>query len=234
MIQIVHGPRHEKCTEADSIELGQYDKPSAMCNGTINTDLETELASIDHEIVRTDLQHGELKDINNVSYPTASNLYNVVWSCELESIADRLVQGCAQQAPAYLSTEHAVNFIAALTDGQAMYNEGSPCTCTAHAPASCRNSTLLCEIEDTSTSVPSTPPSSTFVQTTTVTAGANSESETNQIFPYNGAMNDRIPAKATEMHNYRRSQLARGLVAKFNGNYLPSASNMVKLTYNCG
>ncbi|KAK6011094.1 SCP-like protein [Ostertagia ostertagi] len=46
-------------------------------------------------------------------------------------------------------------------------------------------------------------------------------------------MNDRIRLKAIEMHNYRRSNLAMGKVRKNNGNYLPSAANMINLRYDC-
>ncbi|VDL68373.1 unnamed protein product [Nippostrongylus brasiliensis] len=39
--------------------------------------------------------------------------------------------------------------------------------------------------------------------------------------------------KALEMINYRRSELAKGAVAKDNGALLPSAANMRKITYDC-
>nr|CDJ86536.1 SCP extracellular domain containing protein [Haemonchus contortus] len=46
-------------------------------------------------------------------------------------------------------------------------------------------------------------------------------------------MNDKTRNKAITAHNYRRSQLARGMVTNKKGKNLQSASNMLKLLYNC-
>ncbi|KAK6056893.1 hypothetical protein COOONC_05595 [Cooperia oncophora] len=46
-------------------------------------------------------------------------------------------------------------------------------------------------------------------------------------------MNDRLRQKALDMHNYRRSNLAQGSVRKNNMNLLPSATNMIRLRYDC-
>ncbi|VDL82072.1 unnamed protein product [Nippostrongylus brasiliensis] len=59
------------------------------------------------------------------------------------------------------------------------------------------------------------------------------DSGVNQICPGNANMNDRIREKALMMHNYRRSLLANGQVAKNNGNYLPAGANMIQLKYDC-
>ncbi|PIO67341.1 SCP-like protein [Teladorsagia circumcincta] len=55
----------------------------------------------------------------------------------------------------------------------------------------------------------------------------------NQICTSNPGMNDRIRIKALQAHNFRRSNLARGLVSKNTGKRLPSAANMIRLRYNC-
>ncbi|KAK6018481.1 SCP-like protein [Ostertagia ostertagi] len=46
-------------------------------------------------------------------------------------------------------------------------------------------------------------------------------------------MNDRIRNIAREGHNYRRSRLALGMVRKNNGAFLPPATNMLKMMYDC-
>nr|AEP82920.1 venom allergen/ancylostoma secreted protein-like 5 [Heligmosomoides bakeri] len=74
---------------------------------------------------------------------------------------------------------------------------------------------------------------STTAPPAAVTTNANPGPELNQWCPANGGMLDRIRSLALDMHNYRRSQLAKGLVAKNNGNLLPPAANMRKMRYDC-
>ncbi|XGW10853.1 hypothetical protein V3C99_012395 [Haemonchus contortus] len=46
-------------------------------------------------------------------------------------------------------------------------------------------------------------------------------------------MDDRSRGVALDVHNYRRSQLAKGYVKNKKGRNLPQASNMIKLEYDC-
>lgn len=55
----------------------------------------------------------------------------------------------------------------------------------------------------------------------------------NHICATRFGVEDVIRNTALDMINYRRSQLAKGLVKKNNGNALPSATNMIKLKYSC-
>ncbi|RCN50042.1 SCP-like protein [Ancylostoma caninum] len=59
------------------------------------------------------------------------------------------------------------------------------------------------------------------------------QQRSNRICPQNLGMIDGFRRMVLVMHNYRRSELARGLVRRAGGNLLPSAANMVKLRYNC-
>lgn len=295
-----------------------------MCNGTIMTDDKRMEMLENHDFARTGLQKGNNVCSNCTKFPTAENFYKFTWSCELEELANRFVQGCQQSPPSNAPAAHAYNFrgypydngntyneevfmaiainkwideaigakptnifeelkITNLSNifnsatlkigcsaqicgggiiatvacfyenpflklGDPMYTPGPPCTldadCTAYSPAICDSTALLCQIEDTATStiiestltsttVPSTINTTTAPPTMNTTTSGNSNSGINQICIGNVYMNDRIRIKARDMHNYRRSQLAKGEVAKFNGNKLPSAANMVELTYNC-
>lgn len=298
----------------------------AWCNGTIMADNQRNAALIYNGAVRTDLQIG-LSDKTGKFYPTAKYIYDFVWSCELEEIANKFVQSCPMTLQADLPEKHAINFRAfsynagviyeyplsdavtewqiqptlvtgatniyrpdikefsnivnsatlavgcseqmcgggivasaacayeqpPLTDGQAMYEIGPPCSsdanCTLYTPATCNLIDRLCVWDTSTTNAPTTsaptplqsstsgaiPSTSTTVhsQSTTTTRNAHVNPEINQICPGNGEMNDRIRVKAVDMHNYRRSQLATGKVAKFNGNKLPKAANMIKLRYDC-
>ncbi|VDN19665.1 unnamed protein product [Cylicostephanus goldi] len=46
-------------------------------------------------------------------------------------------------------------------------------------------------------------------------------------------MNDEIRFKFLDMHNYRRALLAKGNVAKRNGNFLPQSCDMQRMRYDC-
>ncbi|VDO65037.1 unnamed protein product [Heligmosomoides polygyrus] len=81
-----------------------------MCNGTIMTDGQRNVALLRTSAGRFDLETGFLPDNANKFYATAKNLYDVVWSCELEAIADKFVQSCPTTANANLSEKHAINF----------------------------------------------------------------------------------------------------------------------------
>ncbi|VDO61036.1 unnamed protein product, partial [Heligmosomoides polygyrus] len=309
----------------------------AECNGTITTDDNRVTSRYAHDLARTDLQYGDIRDRSGRSYETAENMYFFNYDCELEAIADKYVQGCQQSPPAKPPDGHAFNFKAcpynngavygnpaefvvnawkatstsidatnifdehikelsnkhkqnicyqilnwrttklgcsvqscgggivatvacvyenpkteemkpmsfsALQAGEEMYVIGTPCDqggiCDAYGPSECDTTEKLC-MTTASTTVPSTtssastPPSlpSSTVNSSTISPPTTSNSqpilEVNGICSANGEMNDRIRVKATDMHNYRRAQLSRGEVAKFNGNKLPSAANMVKL-----
>ncbi|CAJ0601455.1 unnamed protein product [Cylicocyclus nassatus] len=56
--------------------------------------------------------------------------------------------------------------------------------------------------------------------------------DSDKMCGYNTEMNDELRRNFTDMHNYRRSQLALGKVSKRQG-YLPAASNMIKLEWDC-
>nr|AEP82935.1 venom allergen/ancylostoma secreted protein-like 19 isoform 1 [Heligmosomoides bakeri] len=136
----------------------------------------------------------------------------------------------------------------ALSPGDEIYVIGQPCAvdsdCTKFRPATCEIYQMLCVFNataaQTTTMLQSSSTSSTtsaLLTTRTSTSDAitstHSNSGLNQICPSNGDMSDRIRQKAIDMHNYRRSQLSKGEVAKFNGNKLPTAANMLKLRYDC-
>ncbi|CAJ0601878.1 unnamed protein product [Cylicocyclus nassatus] len=55
----------------------------------------------------------------------------------------------------------------------------------------------------------------------------------NDRCPKNTGMDDTLRTKFLDMHNYRRAELAKGNVAKRNGNYLPQSSDMQRMRYNC-
>ncbi|CAJ0602873.1 unnamed protein product [Cylicocyclus nassatus] len=55
----------------------------------------------------------------------------------------------------------------------------------------------------------------------------------NERCPQNTGMHDTLRTKFLDMHNYRRAELAKGNVAKRNGNYLPQSSDMQRMRYNC-
>ncbi|KHJ89748.1 SCP-like protein [Oesophagostomum dentatum] len=46
-------------------------------------------------------------------------------------------------------------------------------------------------------------------------------------------MTDTLRYKFLDMHNWRRSELAKGNIAKRNGNYLPPAADMQRMRWNC-
>ncbi|EPB67544.1 hypothetical protein ANCCEY_13365 [Ancylostoma ceylanicum] len=73
----------------------------------------------------------------------------------------------------------------------------------------------------------------TTTQAVTTTSNGHLDPSINQICPQNSGVNDKIRRKALEMHNYRRSSLAMGQVTKKNNNYMPRASNMIELKYDC-
>nr|AEP82926.1 venom allergen/ancylostoma secreted protein-like 9 [Heligmosomoides bakeri] len=112
--------------------------------------------------------------------------------------------------------------------GQMIYTPGTPCAadsdCTKFQPATCNDEMCLLVIP-TTTAAPPAP--------TTPPANANPKPELNQWCPANCCMLDRVRVKALDMHNYRRSQLAKGLVAKNTGKLLPQAANMLQLRYDC-
>nr|AEP82930.1 venom allergen/ancylostoma secreted protein-like 14 [Heligmosomoides bakeri] len=128
-----------------------------------------------------------------------------------------------------------------LKEGDEIFEEGAACSsnadCTTYTPATCNSTSGLCAVEVSTTTPPTgaaatTTPSSGAGATATP-PNAHPNPAINQICPANGHMNDRIRTRALDMINYRRSQLANGLVQKFNGNYLPKAGNMVQLKYDC-
>ncbi|KAK6056023.1 SCP-like protein [Cooperia oncophora] len=69
--------------------------------------------------------------------------------------------------------------------------------------------------------------------TTRVPAMAMTNPTSNQICPRNSVVDDVIRRKVLDMHNYRRSRTAQGMVIKNDKSYLPSAANMKQLRYDC-
>ncbi|XGW31671.1 hypothetical protein V3C99_010099, partial [Haemonchus contortus] len=103
----------------------------------------------------------------------------------------------------------------------------SDCTCST-AESSSKNT-------DITTSSPTTKSMSTYsTATTTATTSTHSTANPdNTICPHNHVMDDMTRNKSIIAHNYRRSRLAQGLVKNKSGKDLPTASNMLKLQYDC-
>ncbi|CAJ0601183.1 unnamed protein product [Cylicocyclus nassatus] len=59
------------------------------------------------------------------------------------------------------------------------------------------------------------------------------ELKSNKMCSVNTTMADELRSMVLRLHNYRRSSLAKGLVKRIHGNPLPSATNIMKLKYNC-
>ncbi|WKY11278.1 hypothetical protein Q1695_003109 [Nippostrongylus brasiliensis] len=144
--------------------------------------------------------------------------------------------------------------------GEMVYDAGSgPCTsstgCDLHSPSECNVTSGLCQIliqstvaptgtvtsastasgssTSVSTASPSTSPSTTLSGGggAGVTMGASAAQTTR--CPNNRGMRDTFRFLFRDMHNYRRGLLARGEIAKNNGNRLPKGANMMFLRYNC-
>nr|AEP82931.1 venom allergen/ancylostoma secreted protein-like 15 [Heligmosomoides bakeri] len=91
------------------IPTSRCDDLVPKCSGTFVTNVDRVIALTNHNIVRTELQEGFVKDKNKKSYPAAENMYKMRWSCKLEEMAQRLVQGC-ELPPTTPPTKHALNF----------------------------------------------------------------------------------------------------------------------------
>ncbi|EYC29615.1 hypothetical protein Y032_0006g3072 [Ancylostoma ceylanicum] len=137
-----------------------------------------------------------------------------------------------------------------IQDGGLIYNNGEGCRadadCITYAGSTCDAESGLC-VDPRSTVVPETIPNITDSNSTDSSASSSSSSTeqptaavlmtqtngSNTICPQNLGMIDDFRKMVLVMHNYRRSELARGLVRRVGGNPLPPAANMVKLRYNC-
>ncbi|EYC30776.1 hypothetical protein Y032_0004g1765 [Ancylostoma ceylanicum] len=122
----------------------------------------------------------------------------------------------------------------------------------------CNTTTLLCEATTVATatsapstssslvtspsSSPSTPSATTTRATTTTTIPTSSQAQ----FPsgggggmcstshnYAGRMTDAIRNEYVRLHNFRRGLLATGQIPRKDGKYLPKASNMWSMSYDC-
>ncbi|CAJ0602107.1 unnamed protein product [Cylicocyclus nassatus] len=105
--------------------------------------------------------------------------------------------------------------------------------CDAIKGEICDTNSGLCEMS--STTVPITSVTTSTTATTTTTPSYPGELPTGQNYECgnNVGMNDELRKRFLDMHNYRRSNLAQGMVQRPSGRYLPQGADMIKLRYNC-
>uniref|UniRef100_A0A183FDN9 SCP domain-containing protein n=1 Tax=Heligmosomoides polygyrus TaxID=6339 RepID=A0A183FDN9_HELPZ len=95
------------------------------CNLTITSEANRLNALGSHTVARGLLQSEQIYDNAGDSYETAVNLYDFIYDCEYESIADEFVQGCQQTPPSTPPEGHALNFKGFPYNGGATYNRPS-------------------------------------------------------------------------------------------------------------
>ncbi|KIH56966.1 SCP-like protein, partial [Ancylostoma duodenale] len=129
-----------------------------------------------------------------------------------------------------------------LKDGDVIYNVGTAGVCSdCPTGTSCDRFTKLCV---SATSVPTTspapttkttsPPAPTTTPPTSPEANFPSGASSRCSHPLASRMTDTLRSEYERMHNFRRGLLATGQIPRKDGKYLPTASNMQKIVYDCG
>ncbi|RCN41453.1 SCP-like protein [Ancylostoma caninum] len=120
--------------------------------------------------------------------------------------------------------------------GQVIYEVGKAGECLdCPQGTTCDPNTKLCVAAATTTTTTTAPKTTTGPATTTAippAPGAGFPTGASNKCP-NNKMTDALRDQFLSLHNFRRSLLAKGEVAKNTGNLLPKASNMVKMQYDC-
>ncbi|WKX88440.1 hypothetical protein Q1695_008238 [Nippostrongylus brasiliensis] len=184
----------------------------------------------------------EWKDSITTATWLADNGYLAVIKQFQEMVrAGALMVGCSESvcAGGVVASAGCIFNLPPLKNGDVVFKSGKGCTaggpCDTYPSSKCDSTAGLCVTSSASTTASTAASTATTVASGSSTAsGATSApSAGNVICPGNTNMNDRIREKALTMHNYRRSQLASGNIAKNNGRYLPTAADMVQLKYDC-
>ncbi|WKX88635.1 hypothetical protein Q1695_008345 [Nippostrongylus brasiliensis] len=150
--------------------------------------------------------------------------------------------GCGKMECTYNGLDKAIIAcvfdVPALAKDSEIYATGQPCSdCTVYTPSTCDGSlcvrtqptTAAPTTEAPTTEAPTTEAPTTAAPTTTAGGSGGTGGSTNCSVE----QSDQLRQRVVDMINYRRDQLAQGKIAKNNGALLPTAANMLKITYNC-
>ncbi|WKY06101.1 hypothetical protein Q1695_006364 [Nippostrongylus brasiliensis] len=126
--------------------------------------------------------------------------------------------------------------------GDLVYRQGIGCNqqqeqCTTHANSSCDASANLCVLSNGETNEEELHRDQAKINEEIVGRDRVMIGDMpvgwNEMCPQNIQMTDELRQLALTLHNNLRSKLTTGDMVMYNGDYLPMASNMVKLRYNC-
>ncbi|WKX89303.1 hypothetical protein Q1695_008727 [Nippostrongylus brasiliensis] len=159
--------------------------------------------------------------VNNAQFVSFANMIN----------ANTSAVGCAYKDCTYPTNQKGAIILCiydspALAVGTQLYKSGEACM---YCPTTC-NDQLCVRQPDTTTPPTTTTPTTTAPTTAPTTATTAAGGGSTGCSP---DQSQDVRNRALDMINYRRSELAKGAVAKNNGALLPSAANMRKITYDC-